>query len=93
MLLGLPDGENELLEGQVRRQLPHRTASEARGSFKRLARQLCELCELCSVSWRRRFIKGSSRFEMEGMVLEQQGSLVQLTVPVPGEIRRAFRNP
>jgi hypothetical protein len=41
LLLGAPEGKTELLDGRVVRQLSARTPSNARGTFKRLAKDLC----------------------------------------------------
>lgn len=87
LLLGAPDGKTELLDGRVLRQLNTRSASEAQGIFRHLAR---ELCEYHGIAWRKRFIENTSRYDIERAHLEVDGATVLLWIDVPPAIWKAF---
>lgn len=87
LLLGAPNGKTELLRGRVERVLECSDESEARSAFRRLAR---EVCEWNGVAWRKRFIQGTSTYEIERFRLELRGTRLVLSVLVPTEVWEAF---
>lgn len=87
LLLGAPDGKTELIGGQVLRQIVTASPPEARGAFKRLAR---EICEGNGLGWRKRFIEGKSTYELGRMHLSVRDAVVELRVDVDKEIWDAF---
>ena len=87
LLLGAPDGKTELREGQVRRRFVARGEEQARKVFARLAR---ELCEHHGISWRKRFIENTDRYEVERCSLQISGLEVELSVAVPQAIWDLF---
>lgn len=87
LLLGAPDGKTELLDGRVERVLECSDEGEARASFRRLAR---EVCEWNGVAWRKRFIKGTWTYEVGRFRLELHGTRLVLSVLVPAEVWNGF---
>jgi len=87
LLLGAPDGNTELIEGQVFRSIDMRTASAARGLFKQIAR---ELCGYFGVEWRNRHVEGKSSFDLERAHLAVDGSHVDLRIDMPRAVWDTF---
>jgi hypothetical protein len=87
LLLGAPGGKTELLDGCVERVLECPDEGQARSTFRRLAR---ELCEWNGVAWRRRFVQGTSTYEIGRFRLELRGTTLVLSVGIPPEVWRAF---
>ena len=80
LLLGAPDGKTELIEGRVYRHIRLPNPSDARGLFKRLAR---ELSEHHGVAWRNRFIEGKSSYDVDRAHLSVEDATVELAIDVP----------
>jgi hypothetical protein len=87
LLLGAPDGGDELLGDTVIRRVPKRNKAEARRLFKKLAR---EVCEWNGTAWRKRYIQGKTSFEMGRFHLVLRKDAVELTVDIPPGIWKAF---
>ena len=87
LLLGAPEGKTELLEGQVLRQIHAATPGEARAIFTRVARDLCRYFDL---PWRKRFVEGTSRFDVEVAHLTVEAGLVSLRIDVSTVIWKVF---
>jgi hypothetical protein len=87
LLLGAPDGKTELVDGRVRRQIIASDVPQARKVFARLAR---ELAEQHGLSWRKRFIENSDRFEQGRFVLTVSATQVEMSVEVPRPLWNLF---
>ena len=87
LLLGAPDGKTELVGGRVKRRLRMPSTAEARGAFKRLAR---DICHHYAVEWRNRFIDGKDTFDHDRMHLALHGEVVEVSVDVSASIWKTF---
>jgi len=87
LLLGAPDGKTELIDGRVLRTLVAPSPSEARAVFKQVAR---ELCAFHGLAWRKRFVEGTSRFDVERAHLSVADRTVDLEIEVSTALWRAF---
>ncbi len=89
LLLGKPAGEAELLAGQerVRRTVRAGSPDLARRWFRKLARQLCEMG---GVPWRRRFVEGTSAFDLDRFHLRVNEDTIELDVDVPAAAWEMF---
>jgi hypothetical protein len=88
LLLGGAEGKPERQGGQVVRRVQLGTPAEARRVWRDLAR---ELCEVHGVEWRKRFIEGKSRYEIERAHLVVDGSTVELAIDVPDAVWSLFQ--
>jgi hypothetical protein len=87
VLLGASDGKTELLEGQVLRQIRTLNPSEARRLFKQVARELCWHFDR---PWRKRYVEGTTTFDIERAHLRVEGEVVELWIDVPRATWKAF---
>lgn len=83
LVLGAPDGSNELVDGQVIR-VARVDPSQARRAFVELARQICGYY---GVAWRKGFVEGKSTFDMERMHLGFERDRVRLAIDVAPDDR------
>jgi hypothetical protein len=87
LLLGAPDGKNELFEGRVIREIRAHTKPAARAIYKNLAR---DLCAYYGLAWRNRHIKDKTTFDIERAHLQIRGPTITLAIDMPPETWRAF---
>jgi len=87
LLLGAPNGKTELLDGRVSRMILLHSASEARGLFAAIARELTEHEQL---QFHKRFVEGRNDYDVGRFHLSVEGNQVWLDVEVPRAIWDAF---
>lgn len=89
VLLGAPDGKTELIDGRVRRVVVSKDASEARATFKSLARSICAYV---GEPWRRRFLDGAGNtFTRDRFTLTIDDNAVELSIVVDRATWERFR--
>lgn len=88
VLLGVPDGRDELVGGRVYRGITFADAHAARSAFLSLAR---ELCELAGMGWTTRFVDGKDRVDFGRGHLRVEGDTVELALDVSPETWRLFK--
>ena len=87
LLLGIPAGGHEVSGGVVLREVSAPSPGRARAIFKTVA---MDLYEHHGIAWRKAFIKGRDRIEVEGVELALEGALVKLRFPVSKEVAGSF---
>lgn len=89
VLLGAPDGKTELIDGRVRRVVVSTNASEARATFKSLARSICAYV---GEPWRRRLLDGAVHtFTRDRFTLTIDDNAVELSIVVDRATWERFR--
>ncbi|MEO6598012.1 MAG: UPF0158 family protein [Planctomycetota bacterium] len=87
LLLGAPEGKNELLDGRVYRVHVAVSAAKARQAFVNLAR---ELTEQAGLGWRKRLVENLHRYEVDRYHLSVADKLVELEVDMPRAVWDEF---